>query len=188
MPKKEIAKKIVLGVAVLLILAVIIFLQNPFQKKGAILVGDLQNTENTGIEIGNIAPDFILSTVGGNQYKLSNHRTKTPLVINFWASWCPPCREEFPVFEEIHKKNIDSIEIIGINLQESKSTIQEFKNEFAVTFPLLLDPDKNVKELYGVFTQPVTYFIDKEGIIVDKKFGPLTESELAEKLSKLGIN
>ena len=179
-------KNIVLGIVVILIIAVIVFLQNPFQKSES-NIGDLQDNENTGIDIGDQAPDFILNSLEGNQVQLSSFRNKKAVVVNFWATWCPPCREEMPAFEDIFVANSDKLTILGVDLQEDQDTIRKFLLEIPVTYPLLLDPNKDVKDLYNVFTQPVTYFIDKDGIIVDKKFGPLTPGEIEDKFAKLGI-
>ena len=87
----------------------------------------------------------------------------------------------------IYLKNKEKLEILGINLQESERAINNFLKAVPVTYPLLLDPDGNAKKKYNVFTQPVTYFIDKEGIIVEKKFGPLTEQEMEDKFNKIGM-
>ena len=179
-------KKIVLEILVVVIIIAIVIVQNPFQTSETI-AGELQNNENTGLDIEQQAPDFILMSLEGNNVQLSSFRNKKAVVVNFWATWCPPCREEMPAFEDIFVKNKDKIVILGVDLQESEKTIRDFLLEIPVTYPLLLDPNKDVKELYNVFTQPVTYFIDKEGIIIDKKFGPLTPQEIEDKFGKLGI-
>ena len=192
-------KKNVLLVLVVLIIGVIIIVQNPYSQTETI-TGELQNAgkssisgtnsfgnENTGLDIGNQAPDFILNSINGKNVQLSSFRGKKSVVVNFWATWCPPCREEMPAFEEIFTRNTDRLEILGVNLQESERAINNFVKDVPVTFTLLLDPSSEVKKLYNVFTQPVTYFIDKEGIIVDKKFGPLTEQEMEDKFNEIGI-
>jgi len=179
-------KTIALIIVIIIILAIIIIIQNPF-KKSETIIGELQNNENTGLDIGNLAPDFILKSLEGNEMQLSSFRGKKAVVVNFWATWCPPCREEMPAFEDIFVNNKDEIIILGVDLQESEKAIMDFLLEIPVTYPLLLDPDKVVKALYNVFTQPVTYFIDKDGIIIDKKFGPLTPGEIEDKFLKLGI-
>ncbi|MBL7055374.1 DUF3179 domain-containing protein [Candidatus Woesearchaeota archaeon] len=174
--------KYVLGAIISLVVIAIFIIQDPFSDK-EIVMEELQDSKDTGLEIGNLAPDFILSDINGGEVQLSNLRGKL-VIINFWASWCPPCREEFPEFEKIFQENKD-IEVLGINLQEDKEKIDFFLEEIPVTFTLLLDPSSDVKEMYNVFTQPVTYFIDKNGRITDKKFGPLTEKEIEEKFGKL---
>lgn len=180
-------KNIILAVLVIIILIVIFIIQNPFKETESI-IGELQNNENTGLDIGNLAPDFILQSLNGNNVQLSSFRGKKAVVVNFWATWCPPCREEMPAFEDIFVRNKDELEILGVNLQESERAINNFLLEIPVTYRLLLDPNSDVKELYNVFTQPVTYFIDKEGFIVDKKFGQLIPQEIEDKFGKLGIN
>lgn len=182
MPKNN--KSIILGTIIVIIIAAIIIVQNPFKKTKS-ATGELQNNENTGLDIGNLAPDFILNSIGNKQVQLSSFRGKKAVIVNFWATWCAPCREEMPAFEEIFIKNKDRLIILGVNLQESNEAIGNFLEEIPVTYTLLLDPNKKVKELYNIFTQPVTYFINKDGIIADKKFGPLTEKEIEEKLDRL---
>ena len=192
-------KKTVLFILIVLIIGVVLIVQNPFYKKEAI-PRELQDAwkslicgtnsvgnENTGLDIGQQAPDFILQSVDDNNVQLSRFRGKKAVVVNFWATWCPPCREEMPAFEAIYLKNKEKLEILGINLQESERAINNFLKAVPVTYPLLLDPDGNAKKKYNVFTQPVTYFIDKEGIIVEKKFGPLTEQEMEDKFNKIGM-
>jgi peroxiredoxin len=180
-------KNIILIILIIIILAVIFIIQNPF-KQSEIIVGELQNAGNTGLDIGNLAPDFILKSLDGNDVQLSSFRDKKAVVVNFWATWCPPCREEMPAFEDIFVRNKEKLEILGINLQESERAINNFLEVIPVTYTLLLDPGKEVKELYNIFTQPVTYFIDKDGIIIDKKFGPLTDQEIDDRFNKLKIN
>lgn len=180
-------KKIVLIILIIAIIGTILFAQKLLSENESI-TGELLNNENTGLEIGNQAPDFILKSVDGKNIQLSSFIGKKSVVVNFWATWCPPCREEMPLFDEIYAKNKDKVEILGVNLQESERAINNFIKAIPVAYPLLLDPDANVKKIYNVFTQPVTYFIDRNGIIVSKKFGPLTEQETEEKFNKLGIN
>jgi len=180
-------KKIILIVLILLILVVIIIIQNPFKQSETITEG-LQNDENTGIDVGNLAPDFILKALDGSNVQLSSFRGKKSVVVNFWATWCPPCREEMPAFEDMFVRNKNELEILGVNLQESERAVTNFLKEIPVTYTLLFDPDLEVKGLYNIFTQPVTYFVDNSGIIVDKKFGPMTPKEIVDKFGKLGID
>ena len=142
--------------------------------------------ENTGISIGKIAPGFELQNLEGKAVRLSNFRSKN-VILNFWASWCPPCREEMPEFQRIYSENQDNLVVIGVNLQESRENADAFAKKLELTFPILLDPGAQVKDMYNVFTQPVTYFIDSNGKIVDKKFGPLTAEEINEKTAKMDL-
>lgn len=137
-----------------------------------------------GINIGERAPDVMLDIVDGEPVTLSSFKGKA-VVLNFWASWCPPCREEMPAFEELHNEHSDALTVIGVNLQESDEDVTRFVDELGISFVIARDPESEVKRRYNVFTQPVTYFIDGEGIIVDKKFGPLTSEEINTKVSSL---
>src|SRR3989338_2171433 len=145
--------------------------------------GVAQPDEDTGITVGKYAPDFELRSLEGSMVKLGDFRGKK-VVLNFWASWCPPCREEMPEFQKLHEQN-ENIVIVGVNLQENKDAISSFTSKFGITFPILLDPNAQVKEMYNVFTQPVTYFIDETGKITDKKFGALTIEEIYQKTGSL---
>lgn len=140
--------------------------------------------KNVGISIGKTAPDFELKSLDDKNVKLSDYKGKK-VILNFWASWCAPCKEEMPLFEKIYRSNLDKIVVVGVNLQESRENIENFIKKFDITFPILLDPSAQVKEMYNVFTQPVTYFIDENGKIVDKKFGALTVEEIYEKVGNI---
>jgi len=144
------------------------------------------NDKNIGIDIGKISSDFELESLDGRKVRLSDYRGKN-IILNFWASWCPPCREEMSEFQKIYSENKDKIVVLGVNLQESKDNAEAFVKKLGITFPILLDPNAQVKDRYNVFTQPVTYFIDENGQIVDKKLGPLTAEEINEKIAKMNI-
>lgn len=167
-------------IAIIIILITIIELRKPGQNPIS------SSDKNVGISIGKTAPDFELQDLSGKNVKLSDFRGKN-VILNFWASWCPPCREEMPEFQRIYAENSDSLAVIGINLQESKENADAFVKKLGITFPILLDPNARVKDMYNVFTQPVTYFIDKDRKIVDKKFGPLTSEEINEKIAKISV-
>jgi peroxiredoxin len=137
-----------------------------------------------GTTIGNAAPPFALQDNNGKMRTLDEFKG-TPIILNFWASWCPPCREEMPAFQSLYEESNGKLMVIGVNLQEDKNAIDEFQQELGITFPLLLDPDEKVKKAYNVITQPVTYFINENGIIVDKKLGPLTREEIRQKVASL---
>lgn len=147
----------------------------------------ISNTDkNVGISIGKTAPNFELQDLSGKNVKLSDFRGKN-VVLNFWASWCSPCREEMPEFQRIYSENQGELVVVGVNLQESKENAESFVKKLGITFPILLDPNAQVKDMYNVFTQPVTYFIESDGKIVEKKFGPLTSEEINEKIKKMNL-
>ncbi|MBI2333064.1 MAG: redoxin domain-containing protein [Chloroflexi bacterium] len=118
--------------------------------------------------VGKPAPDFTLPTLDGTEVSLSQFHGK-PVLINFWASWCAPCREEMPELVrayEAHK--VDGLLILGLNLtfQDSLPEVQHFVNEFKMTFPVLLDEDGAVAEkLYRIPGLPMSVFINQDGTI-----------------------
>ena len=125
------------------------------------------------------APDFELEDLNGKIVKLSDFRGQK-VIVNFFATWCPPCKEEMPLFEKIHRNNPEII-FIGINLQEHKETVKKFINEMNITYIILLDPESKAKRDYKLITQPQTYFIDEAGNLVDKKVGAYIEEEFIDK-------
>src|SRR3989338_6910481 len=176
-------RKYVVSIGIIaIIIAAIAFIELSKPKGNAIASDD----KSTGITIGKTAPDFELETLEGKKTKLSDYRGKK-VILNFWASWCPPCREEMPEFQRIYSENRDKLVVVGVNLQESRENAEAFIEKLSITFPILLDPNSQVKDMYNVFTQPVTYFIDESGKIVDKKFGPLTSEEIDEKIAKMNV-
>ena len=175
-------KVILILLITIILMAALPVLENYFQKdkNSAVIKG-----HGTGLGIGDLPPDFILNSLNGEKVQLSSFRGNKAVILNFWASWCPPCRQEMPAFEKIYRENKGNLEIIGINLQESPEAVRKSIGEIQVSYPILLDPDKSAREAYNVFTQPVTYFIGVDGRIKGKKFGPLTDEEIGEKLGKL---
>ncbi|HLG23540.1 MAG TPA: DUF3179 domain-containing (seleno)protein [Candidatus Nanoarchaeia archaeon] len=170
----------VISIGIIIIIIVVIAYIELSKPKDNIIVSD---DKNTGIAIGKTAPDFELETLEGKKVKLSDYSGRK-VILNFWASWCPPCREEMPEFQKISENNPD-IAVLGVNLQESKEAVQSFTNKLGIKFSILLDPNSQVKNMYNVFTQPVTYFIDEKGKITDKKFGALTVEEIYEKVGTI---
>jgi peroxiredoxin len=112
------------------------------------------------------APDFTLKDMSGKEIKLSALRGK-PVMINFWATWCPPCRDEIPVITSMYNETHTSgnYEILGVATQSDDSTVRAFSDELKMNFPLLPDVDSRVVSLYHVLPIPTTFFIDKDGII-----------------------
>lgn len=144
------------------------------------------NTDSlkTGIEEGNIAPDFQLTTIDGKSMKLSEQRGKK-VFLNFWATWCPPCRAEMPDMENFYKdqKN-NSFVILAVNYttqEKNKDDVHQFVEDFGLTFPILLDHDGSISSHYQIFTIPTTFVIDSNGVIQKKFVGPLNK-EMMEKL------
>lgn len=137
---------------------------------------------------GFFAPDFTLDTLQGEQVKLSSLRGKV-IVVNFWTTWCPPCRAETPALERSYEtyKDLDVV-ILGVNLtdQDSLKEVESFVHEFGLTYPILLDRDGAVGLLYELSGLPTTFFINREGIIRTVVIGgPMSETSIRSKIEAL---
>ena len=137
---------------------------------------------------GFFAPDFTLDTLQGEQVKLSDLRGKI-VVINFWATWCLPCRKETPALEKVYEQYQDSnVVILGVNLtdQDSLNDVTAFVQEFGLTYPILLDRNGRISLLYQIEGLPTTFFVNREGIIRTAVVGgPMSETFIRSKIEAL---
>ena len=135
-----------------------------------------------------LAPDFEMVDRDGNRIKLSDMRGK-PVVLNFWASWCGPCKSEMPDFEEAYKEYGGDITFMKVNLTDGKNetvdTAQAFIDSQGYTFPVYFDTDSNGAAAYGVSSIPVTYFIDAQGYLVAYGRGALNGETLKSGIDML---
>jgi peroxiredoxin len=117
------------------------------------------------------APDFITRGEDGQTYRLSDYRGKY-VVLNFWATWCPPCREEIPSMERMWKKVRDrNIQLLAVNMGEDVDTIFEFLGSYPMSFPALLDKNGEIIESYPVRGLPTTYIINPQGMVTHRAVG-----------------
>ena len=129
--------------------------------------------------VGHPAPDFTLSTVDGEQFTLSD-LNGTPVVLNFWATWCGPCREEMPELQSAAERYEPGIRIIGVDQGESPAVVQEFLDELGVTFAVPMDEEMTIGDRYRIIGLPTTFFIDNEGIVRQVWAGEMNGIILAE--------
>lgn len=115
--------------------------------------------------IGDNASGFTLSDIDGNKVSLSDLLKGKEVILNFWASWCPECRKETAILNEIAKKYKDKIEVVGINIRESKEDVQSFIDSKGIGYKMLFDTNGKTARQYGVFGVPVNVLINKEGLI-----------------------
>lgn len=137
---------------------------------------------------GFTAPDFTLDLLDGGTVSLSELRGKVVLV-NFWTSWCPPCRLEMPAIEKTYRsyKEIGFV-VIGLNLtaQDSQQAAADFAREIGITFPIAIDRDNAVGNLYRVTALPTSFFIDRNGVIRSVVVGgPMSEALIQSKVEEL---
>lgn len=192
-------KRMIFGIAILVILIGImignIVMDNRAEEDEANFIdvtGDTSVTggmiapaESVGIEPGEAAPDFELETLDGEVIRLSDLQGEK-VMLNFWASWCPPCKEEMPEIQKFYETYQDEINIIAVNFNEKDEKVIEFLDEHGYTFPIPLDPGGDVGNEYGVLTLPTTYFINSEGLIQEPRHvGPMTFDFMEEMMHKL---
>jgi cytochrome c biogenesis protein CcmG/thiol:disulfide interchange protein DsbE len=145
----------------------------------------LANTNS--LSIGQPAPDFSLKTLDGRAtVTLSELRGKA-VILNFWASWCAPCRLEMPVLQAAHEAQADGLTVLAINLttQDTLPEAQAFMEELQLTMPALADEAGAVEDAYHILGLPTTYFVDSQGVITHLQLGPLNETQLNSQLKTL---
>ena len=139
-----------------------------------------------GWRIGDQAPDFTLTTTGNNDIKLSDYRGKK-VILNFWATWCGPCRLEVPFLKSIHDKlpKLDAV-LLAVNTQDSFENAQMYAKANGLNCIIPVDPRGIVAGYYNIHGIPTTYFINQQGIITSIKIGPfLSEDEIIERLDSI---
>lgn len=137
--------------------------------------------------VGGPAPDFTLKDLEGRSVSLADHRGKVVL-LNFWATWCEPCKKEMPEMQAAYEKLKDrGFVILAVNFGEDPDPAAAFGHHGRLTFPILLDPRVQVAARYEVVTLPVSFYIDSEGMVRERVFGgTLTEAGIAAAFERLG--
>jgi len=153
---------------------------------GVLFTGCSSSASGSGPEVGKLAPDFTLKGLDGRAVSLSSFRGQ-PVLLNFWASWCGPCRIEMPLLQDIYEKWAGGgLVFLAVNLQEDASTVKEFIAGSGYTFPVLLSPGNEVPLAYNVRGIPATFFIDADGVIRDIKIGAFfSAGEIESKLARI---
>jgi peroxiredoxin len=131
-------------------------------------------SESVGISVPqkpSKAPDFTLQDLEGRRVTLSDYRGKL-VFLNFWATWCPPCRAEMPSMEMLHQKlSDDGLEIVAVDIGETNQMVSDFVKSMELTFTILLDTRQKVSSIYGIRNIPTTFIVDKEGWIAGRAVG-----------------
>ena len=156
---------------------------------GLLLWGMLNKEPITGLSgvtmVNRPAPDFSLTTFEGDTISLADLRGK-PVVINFWASWCPPCRIEAALIERTWRAYKDrGVVFLGINIQDRKEDALSYLREFKITYPNGPDPSGEIAIDYGVSGLPVTFFIDRKGEVVRRWVGAIETSVLNSSIEEI---
>lgn len=177
-------RKNILTIAILVLVALIVVINfwkpSLFEgvKKTDVAATTIAVGKSGSVKEGFQAPDFELTTLDGKKVKLSDYRGQK-VILNFWASWCPPCKAEMPHMQKFYEKNKDNnITILAVNLtslDKGSEAVQTFIKKNKLTFPVLLDEKGEVGKTYQAVAIPTSYIIDQKGIIRKKMISPMDE-------------
>jgi len=145
------------------------------------------HAQEKGPVVGQPAPSFELDLLEGGRLSLSAQRGR-PVIVNFWATWCAPCRDEIPAFIDLWRANGErGLVILAVNLadQERRKDIGRFVSELGMTFPVLLDARGKVRELYHLTSVPTTVFVDSAGVVRGLHPGPISRDALDRGLASI---
>ena len=141
---------------------------------------------NTGPRTGSLSPDFELEGLDGKSVQLSS-LAGLPVLLNFWASWCDPCKAEMPLLEKTYQAHPSDLVILAVNDDEPEEVVREYILENRLTFKILLDPGEKTKNAYRVTGLPTSFFIDRDGIIRYIQVGVLNDQVLGDHLGQIGV-
>ncbi len=147
----------------------------------------LQSSSNApvGFQVGDVAPNFTLTTLDGKQVSLSDYRGK-PVMLNFWYATCPGCLAEIPGMQQFYASQQSAgkdLVILGINSVDNAQTAQQFVQQEGMTYPVVLDNQQQVATLYNLTATPTSYFIDRQGIIRSVYVGPIGVATLQQRVA-----
>ena len=133
---------------------------------------------------GDPAPDFTVRTLDGQTLSLKDIKGQI-VMVNFWATWCPPCRSEMPDMERLYQeRKDDGVQILAVNLQEAPEPVSRFVEQYNLTFPIVMDTSGEMSQLFGVQSLPTSFFIDKEGKISGFHVGSLNKSAIERRIAQ----
>lgn len=174
-------RRIISGILVLGVIWALVSIINKENTPAAKNVNNIEESTNINFK----RPSFELKGLDGKTYSTAD--VSGPLVINFWASWCGPCKIEGPELVKLYEKYGGNVQIYAVNITTSDSIdgARSFAKEYGFKFPVLLDTDDVVTKQYNVQAIPTTYFVNEDGVIVDKITGFSGAKDLADKFKKL---
>jgi cytochrome c biogenesis protein CcmG, thiol:disulfide interchange protein DsbE len=166
------------GLLVGVLLGILVLVSQPSAQKGT--------SRKLPPTVGSPVSDFSLPVLSGGSLNLSTLKGK-PVVINFWATWCGPCKQEMPLLQQYAQKYSERFALFGVDFQEEPDVVQTFVDSLGLTFPILLDKTGIAADLYFVRNFPTTFFVDSEGVLRAQHVGQLSEEDLAGYLKTIGI-
>ena len=136
--------------------------------------------------IGFLAPDFSLTNIWTGEAITLRELQGQPVIINFWATWCGPCRIEMPAIQAAYDRHqADNLVVLAVNFDEPPEAVSAFGESLNLSFPILLDPGGEIQKVYRVRAYPSTFFIAPDGIVTSLQLGLMTEGQLAEHIEKI---
>jgi len=133
--------------------------------------------------VGEPAPAFVLADLDGNPVSLADLRGR-PVIVNFWASWCGPCVEEFPLLKSaVAEHQADRLAVVGIVFRDRSEAARDFMARMGATWPAAMDPGDAIATRYGIIGPPDTFFIDRDGVVVSRQLGQLRAADLERGLA-----
>ncbi|WP_010301203.1 thiol-disulfide oxidoreductase ResA [Kurthia senegalensis] len=175
--KKKTTKKWLRGtVLVILMMAIVYTIYSAVTKE-----------ERQALQVGDVAPDFELVDLNGERHHLKEYKG-TGVILNFWGTWCPPCKREMPAFNKQYAAYQDSgVEILSINIAQSELEVSQFIEEYQLKFPVMIDTKKSVMRAYGVDPLPTTIGISKTGEITEIVTGEMTEQHIQKLMQSVKL-
>lgn len=179
-------KKIIGYIVALLVIGtmvVVMVKMNASSDQSNETAGEQETTDVIGLEQGNIPPDFELETFDGEVIKLSELKGKK-VILNFWASWCGPCKAEMPHMQNYYEAYAeeDNVEIIAVNMSTQErggmDGVKDFITSYNLTFPIPLDQEGTAIADYEIFTIPTTFMLGTDGTLEQKIIGPMDEKTI----------
>lgn len=141
-----------------------------------------------GLEAGQRAPDFELAGLDGKPLRLSDLRGR-PVLLNFWATWCGPCRQEMPLLQETAERYADrGLAVVGVDVGEGAETVRNYARSLGVEFPILLDSTQDISDRFRVYALPTSFFIDSQGVIDLHFIGPLDAQMIEHRLEAMSAH
>lgn len=175
------------SVLTVVVIGVLAFIVVGLLRPGAASTTPSSAGATVGLQIGDVAPNFTLTTLDGKQVNLSQFRGK-PVMLNFWYSTCPGCLAEIPGMQRFYSAQQAAgkdFVILGVNSVDDAQTAQQFAQQYGLSYSLALDNNQQVATLYNLTATPTSYFIDRHGIIRSVVVGPVDESTLQQDVAEI---
>ena len=167
------------GLAFGILLGLIVLWEGGFFSK-------IKDGSQKGPMVGQPVPDFTLTGLDGKEVQLSQYKGYAVL-LNFWATWCDPCKQEMPLLQSYQKKYGPDLIVLGVNYGEGKVVVKSFLDQNGITFPIVLDETGQIGSAYQIAGFPTSFFIDRSGILRSEHIGQVTEDVLVRYLATIGL-